>query len=584
MEIVTKKKMMLFSGTAHPALARRSRRTSAIRTVARQDHPVRLGRDLLPLRGERPRRRRLHHPDARRPGQRVDHGAAHHDRRDEARERQAHHRGRPVLRLLATGQEGPRARTDLREARRRPAHGRRARTGSSRSTCTPARSRAIFDFPFDHLTALPVLTKYLRGRARRCTTRTSSSWRPTPAGSRPPSDSREYLHADLAFLLQAAVAPRGATRSTRWRWSVRSTGRPCVLVDDMIDTAGTVARARRALAQHRARARSTRPRPTACSRARPSRTSRRRRSRRSSSPTPCRSPRSKPFGKLKVLSIAPLIADALRAVFEDTSVSEIFQRRERRRAEAGTRSRFVRCPFRSTPGKGRWMELKLSRGEARRNRQGSRAQAAGRRPCARRSSTGTARSRSRCPSTPATCPTCSTPAPARTSSWTSIVDGKPAPRDAAGGPARPHPRPIHPRRLPRGQPRREDHRSGPGPRGGRVARREGRRRRRAPPLGPQVECLPTDVPEAIEVDISTSRDRRRRSRSPTSSAPPGCTILTDPTSPSSRSCSRRPSVEEEEAEVAEGEELAEGEAAEGEEGAAAEGGGADASSGEGGEG
>jgi ribose-phosphate pyrophosphokinase len=30
------------------------------------------------------------------------------------------------------------------------------------------------------------------------------------------------------------------------------------------------------------------------------------------------------FAKLKVLSIAPLIASALRAVFEDTSVSEIF--------------------------------------------------------------------------------------------------------------------------------------------------------------------------------------------------------------------------------------------------------------------
>jgi ribose-phosphate pyrophosphokinase len=35
-------------------------------------------------------------------------------------------------------------------------------------------------------------------------------------------------------------------------------------------------------------------------------------------------PEEKFFGKLTVLSIAPLIADALRAVFEDTSVSELF--------------------------------------------------------------------------------------------------------------------------------------------------------------------------------------------------------------------------------------------------------------------
>jgi ribose-phosphate pyrophosphokinase len=31
------------------------------------------------------------------------------------------------------------------------------------------------------------------------------------------------------------------------------------------------------------------------------------------------------FDKLTVLSVAGLVADALRAVFEDTSVSEIFQ-------------------------------------------------------------------------------------------------------------------------------------------------------------------------------------------------------------------------------------------------------------------
>jgi ribose-phosphate pyrophosphokinase len=35
-------------------------------------------------------------------------------------------------------------------------------------------------------------------------------------------------------------------------------------------------------------------------------------------------PEEKQFSKLRVLSIAPLIASALRAVFEDSSVSEIF--------------------------------------------------------------------------------------------------------------------------------------------------------------------------------------------------------------------------------------------------------------------
>jgi ribose-phosphate pyrophosphokinase len=36
-------------------------------------------------------------------------------------------------------------------------------------------------------------------------------------------------------------------------------------------------------------------------------------------------PEEKQFGKLRVLSIAPILASALRAVFEDTSVSEIFR-------------------------------------------------------------------------------------------------------------------------------------------------------------------------------------------------------------------------------------------------------------------
>jgi len=35
-------------------------------------------------------------------------------------------------------------------------------------------------------------------------------------------------------------------------------------------------------------------------------------------------PEERHFDKLKVLSIAPLVASALRAVFEDSSVSEIF--------------------------------------------------------------------------------------------------------------------------------------------------------------------------------------------------------------------------------------------------------------------
>ena len=46
---------------------------------------------------------------------------------------------------------------------------------------------------------------------------------------------------------------------------------------------------------------------------------------RSSSPTRCRSPTERRFDKLTVLSIAPLLARAIREVFNDGSVTSMFE-------------------------------------------------------------------------------------------------------------------------------------------------------------------------------------------------------------------------------------------------------------------
>ena len=101
-------------------------------------------------------------------------------------------------------------------------------------------------------------------------------------------------------------------------------GRPCVLVDDMIDTAGDGREGRERRSRSTAPARSTPRRPTACSRARPSSCLEEAPIQEVVVTNTVPIPEEKRFGKLKVLSIAPLIADALRAVFEDTSVSELF--------------------------------------------------------------------------------------------------------------------------------------------------------------------------------------------------------------------------------------------------------------------
>jgi ribose-phosphate pyrophosphokinase len=100
-------------------------------------------------------------------------------------------------------------------------------------------------------------------------------------------------------------------------------GRPCILVDDMIDTGGTVAQGAGVLA-----ARGAGPIYAAATHGVLSG-----KAAQYLDEAPIQEvvvtntvpiPEDKMFGKLKVLSIAPLIADALRAVFEESSVSEIF--------------------------------------------------------------------------------------------------------------------------------------------------------------------------------------------------------------------------------------------------------------------
>ena len=100
-------------------------------------------------------------------------------------------------------------------------------------------------------------------------------------------------------------------------------GRPCILVDDMIDTAGTITKGAAALREHGAGDIYVAATHAVLSG----------KAVQNLEEAPIREvvvtntlpiPQDKRFGKLKILSIAPLVASALRAVFEDTSVSEIF--------------------------------------------------------------------------------------------------------------------------------------------------------------------------------------------------------------------------------------------------------------------
>ena len=181
--------------------------------------------------------------------------------------------------------------------------------------------QGYFDFPFDHLTALPVLTGYLRNELG-LHDEDVVVVAPDAGRIKTAERLREYLHADLAFLYKRRSRTE-AHKIDEMAVVGEVEGRPCVLVDDMIDTAGTVAKGASALA-----AQGAGPIFAAATHGVLSG-----KAVQLLEEAPIQEvvvtntvpiPEEKHFGKLKVLSIAPLIADALRAVIEEGSVSEIF--------------------------------------------------------------------------------------------------------------------------------------------------------------------------------------------------------------------------------------------------------------------
>ena len=182
--------------------------------------------------------------------------------------------------------------------------------------------QGYFDFPFDHLTALPILSDYI-SQELGLYNGDLVIVAPDAGRIKTAERLREYLHADLAFLYKRR-SRHEANKIEEMAVVGEVDGRPCVLVDDMIDTAGTVAKGATALAAMGGG-------PIYVAATHPVLSGK---AVQLLEESPIREvvvtntmpiPDEKQFGKLKVLSIAPLIASALRAVFEDTSVSEIFR-------------------------------------------------------------------------------------------------------------------------------------------------------------------------------------------------------------------------------------------------------------------
>ncbi|MFV2039710.1 MAG: ribose-phosphate diphosphokinase, partial [Acidimicrobiales bacterium] len=192
--------------------------------------------------------------------------------------------------------------------------------GTSRMVSVDLHSGQIqgfFDKPVDHLTAMPVLLEYMRGLGDDLVVVSPDAGRVKVANR-----YANELHADLAIVHKRRV--KGQINAVVAKDVVGEvSGRTCVLIDDMIDTGGTIIAAAEQLAERGA------ARIFACTthgvfsdpaidRIKNSVIER------VATTNTLPLPPEKQIDKIEVLSVGPLIAAAIEAVFEDTSVSEIF--------------------------------------------------------------------------------------------------------------------------------------------------------------------------------------------------------------------------------------------------------------------
>ena len=175
--------------------------------------------------------------------------------------------------------------------------------------------QGFFDGPVDHLTAMPVQVDYLA----QCEPESMVIVAPDAGRVKVAERFAQRLDADLAIVHKKRSA--GVVEAREVIGDVA--GRRCVLIDDMIDTAGTIVAAAEiltsrgagevwAMATHGVLSDPAVDRLKNSPIARVVVTN--------TLPVPP----EKQIDKLEVLSVAGIIADALDAVFEDASVSDIF--------------------------------------------------------------------------------------------------------------------------------------------------------------------------------------------------------------------------------------------------------------------
>jgi ribose-phosphate pyrophosphokinase len=178
--------------------------------------------------------------------------------------------------------------------------------------------QGFFDGPVDHLTAMPVLVEWMANNLRGELVVVS----PDAGRVKVAERYANLLHANIAIVHKRRV--RGVKNAVEAKDVVGEVeGKTCVLIDDMIDTGGTLVAAAEQLAERGAasvyaaathgvfsgpaidRIKNSVLEKVVITNTLPL-------------------PPEKQIDKIEVLSAAGIIADAIDAVFEDTSVSDIF--------------------------------------------------------------------------------------------------------------------------------------------------------------------------------------------------------------------------------------------------------------------
>ncbi len=187
-----------------------------------------------------------------------------------------------------------------------------------------AQIQGFFDGPVDHLMALPVLSDYVKEKYGAGDTSSDLAIVSPDAGRIKVAEqwSARLGGAPLAFIHKTRDINR-PNESVANRVVGEVQGRTCILVDDMIDTGGTIVKATEALMNEGAgrvviaathailsdpavdRLKNSRAAEVVVTNTLPI-------------------PSDRHFDKLTVLSIAPLIARAIREVFEDGSITSLF--------------------------------------------------------------------------------------------------------------------------------------------------------------------------------------------------------------------------------------------------------------------